>query len=160
MRATLGRYGLLVPLLAGALLLAVAEFFTLYDVVAITASLPGAAEDGRNHHGYALLVIALALVPMAIGAVAGGSRPAAFACLVLSIVAIVVVLAVDLSAVTETGLTENYEDAEAQPETGFYLESLGAALALIGSVGTLVLRPGAPDRGSRRPPRERPGVAA
>ena len=149
MRQTLGRYGLLIPLLAGALLLAVAEFLTLYEIRVITAVPEGGTYSGGPHHGYALLVIAIALVPMSIGAVLGGSRPAALAALVLSLAAVVVVLAVDLPDLNETGLIgRTYEAAEAQPSTGFFLESLGAALALVGSVGTLVL-------GAGRPPRER-----
>jgi hypothetical protein len=156
-RQTLGRYGLLIPLLAGALLLAIAEFLTLYEIRVITAVPEGGTYAGGPHHGYALLVIAIALVPMSIGAVIGGSRPAALAALALSLAAVVVVLAVDLPDLNETGLIgRTYEAAEAQPSTGFFLESLGAALALVGSVGTLVLGAG---RRPERPPRERAGRA-
>lgn len=149
----LGRYGLLIPLLAGALLLAMAEFLTLYEIRVITAVPEGGSDTAGGHHGYALLIVAIALVPMSIGAVLGGSRPAALAALVLSLAAVVVVLAVDLPDLNETGLIgRTYEAAEAQPSTGFYLESLGAALALVGSVGTLVLAAG---RRPERPRRER-----
>jgi hypothetical protein len=156
-RATLGRfaarYGLLVPLLGGALLLALAEFLTLWEIRVITAVPEDGSSTGGSHHGYALLLVALALVPMSIGAVIGGSRPAALACLVLSLVAVVVVLAVDLPDVNETGLIgQTYEAAEARPGAGFYLESLGAALALVGSVAVLVLG-GRSERG--RPARRR-----
>ena len=151
------RWGLLFLLLAGALLLAVAEFVTLVDIVAITASIPGASQTGGEHHGYALLVVAIALVPMSIGAVVGGSRPAAVACLVLAIVALVVVLVIDVPDLDETGLFgRTYEAAEASPRTGFYLESAGAVLVIVGAVGTLLLRPGERDREERRrPPRRR-----
>ena len=136
------RYWLLVLLLVGALLLAVAEFNTLWEIKVITAVPEGGSQTGGSHHGYALLVVAIALVPMAIGAVLGGSRPAALACLVLSLVALVVVLAIDLPDVNETGLIgRTYEAAEARPKLGFYLESLGAVLALLGAVGTLLLTP-------------------
>jgi hypothetical protein len=145
----LARNALLLPLLAGAALLVVAEFSTLYEVRAITAVLE--TSKGGAHHDYALLIIGIALVPMALGAVAGGSRPAAFACLVLALVAVAVVLGVDRPDVDETGLTRAYEQAKASPKTGFYLESLGAALALIGAVGTLVLRPGASAATAARP---------
>jgi hypothetical protein len=139
--ATLRRFGLLVPLLAGALLLVFAEFSTLYEIHVITAVPEGGTYSGGPHHGYALLVVAIALVPMSIGAVVGGSRPAALACLVLSLLAVVVVLAVDLPDLNETGLIgRTYEAAEARPGRGFYFESLGAVLGLIGAVGTLLLR--------------------
>jgi hypothetical protein len=154
-RRLLERYGLLIPLLAGALALALAEFLTLYEIRVITAVPEGGTYTAGPHHGYALLVIAVALVPMSIGAVLGGSRPAALAALVLSLAAIVVVLAVDLPDLNETGLIgRTYEAAEARPSTGFYLESLGAALALVGAVGTLVL-----GAGRERPRRERPDRA-
>ena len=154
MPASLPRTALLACLLGGALLLIVAEFLDLYEVRAITAVLE--TETGGGHHGYALLIVGIALVPMTLGAVLGGSRPAAAACLVLALVAVSVVLFVDRPDVDQTGLTRAYEQAKASPETGFYLESLGAVLALIGAVGTLVLRPAgrtaAPPRSRRRVP--------
>jgi len=148
--APLVRYGLLLLLLAGAFLLVIAEFTTLYEVRAITALLE--TEKAGPHHNYALLIVGIALVPMAVGAVLGGSRPAAFAVLALAVVALGVALLLDRPDVDQTGLTRTYESAEASPKAGFYLESLGAVLALIGAVGTLVLRPGAarPDPPSQR----------
>ena len=75
----LTRYGLLVPIVAGAVLLIVAEFLPLYEIRTITAVPEGGRTSTGSHHGYALLIIGLAMVPMAIGAVRGGSRPAAIA---------------------------------------------------------------------------------
>lgn len=147
------RYGLLALLLAGALLLAIAEFMTLFEVRAITAVLE--TEKAGSHHNYALLIVAIALVPMAIGAVLGGSRPAAFATVALAIVALAVALLIDRPDVDQTGLTRTYESAKASPKSGFYLESLGGVLALIGAVGTVVLRPGAAASAPRREPRPR-----
>jgi hypothetical protein len=159
--ATVGRlaarYGLLVPLLAGAALLIAAEFFTLWEIRVLTTVPDNGSATGGAHHGYALLVIGIALIPMSLGAVLGGSRPAAVACLVLSLGAAGVVLLVDLPDVRETGLIgETYEAAEARPRAGFYLESLGATLALVGSVATLVLLGGRGGSRPRRPRRERP----
>ena len=49
----------------------------------------------------------------------------------------------------DTGLIgRTYDLAEARPATGFYLESLGAALALIGAVALLTIAP--PPAVSRR----------
>jgi len=79
-----------------------------------------------------------------------GARPAAVALVVLSLAACAVVLFVDRPVLDDTGLIgRTYDLAEARPGTGFYLESLGAALALVGAVATLVLTP-------RVTPRARP----
>jgi hypothetical protein len=78
---------------------------------------------------------------MAFGALRGGSRPAAIACLVLALIALFVALAIDFPDLNETGLIgRTYDQAEARPRVGFFIETLGATLALLGSIGTLVLR--------------------
>ena len=124
------------------MLLIVAEFLPLYEIRAITAVPEGGSKSTGAHHGYALAVIGLALVPMAWGAVRGGSRPAAIACLVLSVIALFVALAIDLPDLNETGLIgRTYDQAEARPRVGFFVETLGATLALLGAIGTLVLKP-------------------
>jgi hypothetical protein len=137
------RYGLLVPLVAGAVLLIVAEFLPLYEIRAITAVPEGGRMSTGSHHGYALLLVGLAMLPMAVGAVRGGSRPAAFALLALSAIALFVALAIDLPDLNETGLIgRTYDQAEARPRVGFFIETLGATLALLGSIGTLLFKPG------------------
>jgi hypothetical protein len=151
------RYAVLAPLLAGAILLIVAEFVTVREVHIVTVVPPGGTETGGGLHGYALGVIGLAMLPMSFGAVVRGARPAALALLVLALVACAIVLFVDRPALDDAGIfVRNYELAEARPATGFYLESAGAALALVGAVAALVLsrpfaRPAAPPRlASRR----------
>ena len=137
----LPRAGLLALLVGGALLLIVGEFLTVREIHAGGAIPAGGTTSGGSHHGYALGLIGLALLPMAWGAVVGGSRPAAIAALVLALGAAGVVLFIDLPMLDETGLLgRTYELAEARPGPGFYVQSLGAALALIGAVGTLVFR--------------------
>ena len=137
------RYWLLVPITVGALLLIVAEFLPLYEIRAITTVPAGGRAAAGSHHGHALLVIGLALLPMAVGAVHGGSRPAAIALLVLSLIALFVALAIDLPDLNETGLIgRTYDQAEARPRVGFFVETLGATLALLGSIGTLLFKPG------------------
>lgn len=144
------RLGPLVLALIGCVLLVVAEFTTLTAVQIITVE-RGALSGGSNH-SYALLIIAVPAAFMAWGATFGGSRPAAWALLALAVAAIAIILAVDLPDVSEEGLIgEAYEQAKASPKTGFYLESLGAALLLIAAVATLLLRPDRPvDRGPDR----------
>ena len=139
--APLARHGLLVVLLLGAGLLILSEFLTLYEVRAATTVPEGGTSSVGGHHAYALLPIATALAVMATGAVRGGSLPAAVATLVLALAAVVIVLVVDLPDVNETGLIgDAYEQAQARPQAGFYVETLGATLALVGAVLTLALR--------------------
>ena len=140
------RSALLVPLLAGALLLIVAEFVTVREVVVVTVVPPGASDSGGSLHLYALGVLGLAMLPMAFGAVVRGARPAAIALVVLALVAGAIVLFVDRPGLDDAGIyARTYDQAQAQPAVGFYLESLGAALALVGGVAALLLTP-SPER--------------
>ena len=138
----MARFAPLVPLLAGALLLILAEFLTVREIRAVTAVPPGGTETGGGLHGYGLGLIGLAMLPMAYGAFARGARPAAVALLVLSLAACAIVVFVDRPVLDDTGLIgRTYDLAEARPAVGFYLESLGAVLALVGSVATYALLP-------------------
>ena len=119
----------------------VAEFLPLYEIRVVTAVPKGGHHSVGAHHGYALLVIGLALIPMSWGAVKGGSKPAAIAALVLSVIALFVALGIDLPDLNETGLIgRTYDQAQARPRVGFFVETLGATLALLGSIGALVVR--------------------
>ena len=132
---------LLVLLLLGAVLMIVAEFLPLYEIRVVTAVPKGGHHSVGAHHGYALLVIGLALIPMAWGAVKGGSKPAAIAAVVLSVIALFVALGIDLPDLNETGLIgRTYDQAQARPRVGFFVETLGATLALLGSIGALAFR--------------------
>jgi hypothetical protein len=134
------RFAPLLPLLAGALLLIVGEFLTAREIRAVTVVPPGGTETGGALHGYALGIIGLAILPMSYGAVVRGARPAAVALLVLSLAACAIVLFVDRPVLDDTGLIgRTYDLAEARPAVGFYLQSLGAALALVGAVAALTL---------------------
>ena len=138
----MARFAPLVPLLAGAILLILADLVTVREIRAVTAVPPGGTSSGGDLHGYALAIIGLAMLPMAFGAVVRGARPAAVALVVLAVAACAIVLFVDRPVLDDTGLIgRTYDLAEARPATGFYLESLGAALALVGSVAALVMAP-------------------
>ena len=138
----MGRYAPLVAVLAGALLLIVAEFLTVREIRAVTVVPPGGTETGGGLHGYALGIIGLAMMPMAYGAVMRGARPAAVALIVLAVVACAIVVFVDRPVLDDTGLIgRTYDLAEARPAAGFYVESVGAVLALVGAVATFVLTP-------------------
>jgi dipeptide/tripeptide permease len=132
---------LLGVIVLGAVLLIIGEFLPLYEIRVVTAVPKGGHHSVGAHHLYANLLIGLALLPMAYGAVKGGSRPAAIACLVLALAALFIALAVDLPDLNETGLIgQTYDQAQARPRVGFFIETLGATLAVLGSIGTLVLR--------------------
>ena len=138
----MARFAPLVPLVAGALLLILAEFVTVREIRAVTVVPPGGTSTGGDLHSYALLVLGLAMLPMAYGAVVRGARPAAVALIVLALAACVVVLFVDRPVLDDTGLIgRTYDLAEARPAIGFYFESLGAVLALVGAVWALMVAP-------------------
>jgi hypothetical protein len=134
-------------------LLIVAEFVPVREIHAVTVVPPGGDSTGGDLHSYALGVIGLVMLPMAYGAVVRHARPAAVALIVLALAACVIVLFVDRPVLDDTGLIgRTYDLAEARPAVGFYLESLGAVLALVGAVWALML---APKRTRWVTPRER-----
>ena len=136
------RLALLVLPLTGAGLLVAAEFSTLYDVRVVTAVPEGGSFSAGGHHGYALGVIVAGIVVMSLGAVLGGSRPAAVAVLVLALGALAIALLVDLPDTDQTGLIgRTYDAAVAEPRAGLYLEIAGGCCALIGAAVILVVRP-------------------
>ena len=136
------RAALLVLPLTGAGLLFAAELSTLYDVRVVTAVPEDGSFSAGGHHGYALAAIAAGIVVMALGAVLGGSRPAAVAVLALAAGALAIALLVDLPDVHETGLIgRTYDAAVAEPRAGLYLEIAGGCAALLGAALILVARP-------------------
>ena len=152
--AAVGRYWPLALLLISALCLIVAEFLTLREIRTITAVPRGGTVTGGANHHYALAVIGVALLPMGFGAVMRSARPAAVACILLALAAALVVFSVDYPHINDPGIfAETYDLAQARPAAGFYVESFGAALALVGGIAALVLvpRPDRPARAARRP---------
>jgi hypothetical protein len=135
---------------AGGIALIVSDFLTLYHVDVVTAKCsdlaePGLADacstTGGEHHGYALAVLGVIVLLMTWGAATGGSRPAGIALLALGAAALVIVLAVDLPDIHKTGIVgTRFEDAEANPGAGFWLELVGAALTVMAGLLRL-LRP-------------------
>ena len=139
------RTALAIGAVLGAVVLVVAEFSTLYDVVIGSLETPRRSVGVGENHAYALLVVALVSVPMALGA-ARGARPPAFALVALGAVALFIALAVDLPETRQSGrLAESvaFEDAQAQVATGFYLETLGAVVLLFAGGALLLLGRGA-----------------
>jgi hypothetical protein len=130
--------------LAAVVLLAVAEFSTVVRVVVGSLETEKRTVVGHANHGFALLVIAIAAVPMALGALRG-ARAAAAALVALGAVALVVALAIDLPKTRGCGQLPEavaFEDACAKAGPGLALEIAGAiALVLAGGL-LVVFRPG------------------
>ena len=82
--------------LAGAIVLAVAEFSTVFEVTVGSLGVVKRSSTGGEHHGYALLVIAVAALVMLVWSLgrAGGRRR--WRLVALGAVALVVALAIDL----------------------------------------------------------------
>jgi len=114
--------------IAGGILLVAADRSTLYQVIVVTVT--KASVSGHAQHGYALLVIGLAAIALAL--LAGGRRGAVAsrATGLLGLLALAVALLCgDFHDVHSTGsIGALYENARAVPGRGFYLELLGGAL--------------------------------
>jgi hypothetical protein len=133
---------------AGIILLVAAEFSVVVRIVVGSLDTEQRTVTGHANHGYALLVVALAAVAMALGALRG-ARAAAVALVVLGAVALVVALAIDLPKTRESGTlpeSTSFEDARAQAGPGLALEIAGG-LALVLAGGLLVVGGGT---GARR----------
>lgn len=124
-------------------LLIVSEFLPLYKVVVGALETERRSEVGWRNHGFAMLLLGLASVPMVLGALRG-ARPAMWALAAIGVVVLVVALTVDLSAARESGTLResvSYEDAQAQPAIGFFLETLAGVLLVLAGGLMLFLTP-------------------
>jgi len=150
------RFGPVVVLLLAAVALVVAEFMTFREIKAVTVVPPGGRTTGGSHHGYALGLIGLVAMPMAVGAALGGSRPASAALTGLGAVALAILLAIDLPSLNDTGLIgRTYDLAEARAATGFWVQLVAAAVLLAGGLLLLVRNSAAAARRSAGRDRER-----
>jgi hypothetical protein len=148
--------------LAGAVLLAVAEFSTVFEITVGSLGVVKRSSTGGEHHGYALLVLGVAAVVMVLWSLAAGGRPAGLALVALGVAALVVALAIDLPDTRGSGqLPESlaYENARARAGSGLALEIAGGVLLVLAG-GVLAAagrrpRPAEPRRGRRD---ERAGV--
>jgi hypothetical protein len=126
--------------LAAVALLVVAEFSTVVRVVVGSLETEKRTVTGHANHGYALLVVALAAVPLTLLALRG-ARAAAAALVALGAVVLVVALAIDLPDTRQSErLPESvaFEDARAQAGPALALE-LAGGLLLVLSGGLLVM---------------------
>jgi hypothetical protein len=121
-----------------AVVLVVAEFTTIsFRTIHI-----GACEDrvgaakchttGHASNGYALLILALAGLVMAWGAVVGRSRAAAIALAAVGVAVLVVALVIDLPKLNDNfDLDVLYEDVRTHVGIAFKLELVGGVLLLL-----------------------------
>ena len=131
----------------GAVLLIAAEFTPLANVASNargTSALPS-LQTG-SHNAYALIPLALLAGALSVAARSGRSRLAMLAVGVLGLVALGIALIGDLPDAQATGLIRHgsigYVSAAASPAAGFYLETLGSVLLLIGAAAGVLLAPG------------------
>ncbi|MDQ3607763.1 MAG: hypothetical protein M3459_02510 [Actinomycetota bacterium] len=124
-----------------ALLLVVAEFLPLIEVVVGTLATVQETVRGGSNHGYTLGVLGTLGIIMSLGA-ARGSRPAAGALAVIGVAALIIAVGVDLPDTRATGSLPQsiaYQDARAQPAVGFFVETLAGAALLAAGGALLVL---------------------
>lgn len=153
------RFGPVVILLLAAVALVVAEFMVFREIKAVTVVPQGGTTTGGSHHGYALVLIGVVAMPMAVGAALGGSRPAAAALTGLGAVALAIVLIVDLPSLDDTGLIgRTYDLAKASPQAGFWIQLVASFVLLAG--GLLLLRRNAVSASRRSAARDRERAAA
>jgi hypothetical protein len=125
--------------LLGSALLIVAEFSTLRGVRALQADVLRVSAGGN--HGYALIVIALLALPVAVWAVLRRSRVAALALIVAGAAAAAVIIAIDQPVLGSTAPVDQfYTSTSAWTGSAIYWESAGAALLLV-SGAVQALRP-------------------
>jgi hypothetical protein len=129
---------------AGVVCLLVATFSTVIEITVGTTSKIANLDtelSGYDRHSIALILIALVAGVMLVGALRE-ARPAMVALAALGVVVLLIALIGDLPDVHDTGqVGELYDNARANPRSGYYLETLGGALLLLAGGGLLLLNP-------------------
>jgi hypothetical protein len=151
------RAAVLAGTLLGSLLLAVAEFTTLFTVHVETSAAAIKTVTSGSHHSYALIPIAVLAAVLAFGVFRDGSRPALLAIGLLGIVTLLIALLGDLPDASATGLagssTTGLVNASSTPSAGLYLETLGAvAFVITCGVAFVAMAPPAGRPGRKRRP--------
>ena len=134
---------------AGALMLIAADLTTLVQIKVITV----VKEEltGHDQHSWAMAVLGLAALPLAWGAARRHARPAMLGLALIGVAALLIALIGDLPDTRSTGVIgERYEEAQAPAGAGFFLETAGAVLLIVGGVGGLMLLSPPPRERARR----------
>lgn len=130
----------LVPGVVAGLLMIVSEFLLTHYITvggaSCTTAAPASVRDScavdgfSGHHG-AIAIVGLFTIIMAVGATLGRSRPAAIAMLAAGAVCLGIALIADLPDTNSTGsISPLYSQAAAHAGAGFWLELIGALLAI------------------------------
>jgi hypothetical protein len=140
---------------AGALLLIVSEFTTLYAVHTTISRAAIQTITGGSHNDYAFVPIALLGTLLAYGAARQGSRPALLALGLVGVLSLVIAIVGDLPDSHKSGLvgspTTHYVSAASSAGLGLYLETLGSVVLMI-SCGLGFLLGGDPAPAAPDPP--------
>jgi hypothetical protein len=153
---------------AAAAVLFASELMTTFEFIP-----PGgealADQSAGDRHAYAQMILAASAVVAMVVAIASGSKPAATAVAACGVIALMIFLLTDLPDANSVGTLDdprqNFFEAEAVPQEGFWLGLLGAlglalsgaALATLGSDQIKALGPGGgrkPKQKQKREPRE------
>jgi hypothetical protein len=139
----------LLPLscIAAAIVLGASELMTTFQVSA-SGNVPLCSLQGTDRHHFAQLLLAVFGAATAIGAVIGGSRPAARATAAAGVIALLLFLIVDLPHANNVGsvasscdLTATDATAKAIPEAGFWLELFGSLGLAVSGLALATLTP-------------------
>lgn len=122
------------------------------------------SQSAADRHSNAQMVIAFFAIVATLVAVLAGSRPAAISVAVMGVLALLVFLISDLRVVNATGSLndtcgpagQSFFAAEAVPQSGFWMELVGALALAVTGIALATLTP--EQLNSLRPPkRRRPG---
>jgi hypothetical protein len=145
---------------AGAVLLVVAEFTTLYGVHVASRSAPIETISGGSNNSYAMIPIAVLAVFLALAGIGGGGRWALAALGVVGLVALLISLVGDLPGAQQSNHLIRFGGkfvlGSSKPSAGMYIETLGAVLLIVAAGLGLLLGESPPNR-TRRPGGRWPG---
>ena len=124
--------------MVAALMLIISTFLTLFKISTGEATLR--TYSGLEHHSIAMLLLGIAVIPMALGTLRM-ARPAMAALAGIGALVLLVAVTVDLPAALDEGvMAVTYEGASASPGVGFYVETFAGALLLM-TGGLLLMQP-------------------
>lgn len=130
--------------IAGAVVLVASELMTTFEFVPAGGD-PLALQHAYDRHHYALLVVALFALVATVVAVVAGSKPAAVAVAVAGAICLLVFLIVDLPDANNVGTlndpNQNFFNAKAVPQPGFWLELVGSLGLTLAGTALATLNP-------------------
>lgn len=151
---------------AGAVLLLVAEFTTLYGVHVARQSAAVEVVSGGSNNSYAMIPIALLAFFLGLAAIGGGGRWSLGALGVVGLVALLISLVGDLPGAQQSNHLIRFDGkfvlGSSSPSAGMYIETLGAVLLVMAAGLGLLFgesRAGRTQRARARRADKRPGGA-